>query len=83
VRHPIVVAQQVMEKTEHCMLVGKGALEFAKSVGIEEIDPIELLTEREIEFLKKIRNNEKFTSKTVFENKMGTVGCVAMDGLYY
>lgn len=73
----------VMEKSEHCMLVGKGALEFAKSVGIEEIDPIELLTDREIEFLKKIKNDEKFKSKTVFENKMGTVGCVALDGLLY
>ncbi len=39
--HPSSVARLVMERTDHVMLVGKGALEFAKSFGFEEV---ELLT---------------------------------------
>jgi N4-(beta-N-acetylglucosaminyl)-L-asparaginase len=41
--HPSSVARLVMERTDHVMLVGPGALEFATSWGFEEQ---ELLTER-------------------------------------
>lgn len=40
--HPSSVARLVMERTDHVMMVGPGALEFAKSFGFEEQD---LLTE--------------------------------------
>jgi len=36
IRHPSSVARLVMERTDHVMLVGLGALEFAKSWGFEE-----------------------------------------------
>jgi len=39
--HPSSVARLVMERTDHVMLVGAGALEFARSFGFEEV---ELLT---------------------------------------
>ncbi len=39
--HPSSVARLVMERTDHVMLVGPGALAFARSFGIEEV---ELLT---------------------------------------
>ena len=42
IRNPSSVARQVMERTDHVMLVGRGALEFAKSMGFPEED---LLTE--------------------------------------
>ena len=43
VKTPSSVARLVMERTDHVMLVGQGALEFARSFGFEETD---LLTER-------------------------------------
>ena len=95
VRNPICVARMVMNRTEHNLLVGENALEFAKSnlktdeekkeLLIESVE--ELLTKRELEFLDRIRNNEEFTSRTVFEakdtqpspSKRGTVGVVVLD----
>ncbi len=38
IKTPSSVARLVMERTDHIMLVGKGALEFAKSFGFEEED---------------------------------------------
>jgi len=94
VRNPIKIAQRIMNRTEHALLVGENALEFAKSScnSEEELKEIivdsveELLTEREKHFLENIRNNQQFTSRTVFEpknevppSKRGTVGCVVLD----
>ncbi len=38
IKHPLSVARRVMEKTPHVMLVGEGALKFAKEEGFEEED---------------------------------------------
>ena len=43
IKTPASVARLVMERTDHVMLVGPGALEFAKGFGFEEFD---LLTDR-------------------------------------
>ncbi len=43
IMHPASVARLVMERTDHVMLVGPGALEFAKSWGFPEED---LLTDK-------------------------------------
>jgi len=43
IKHPSSVARLVMERTDHVMLVGPGALAFAKSFGFPEED---LLTEK-------------------------------------
>jgi len=43
IKHPSSVARLVMERTDHVMLVGAGALEFARSWGFAEED---LLTEK-------------------------------------
>jgi N4-(beta-N-acetylglucosaminyl)-L-asparaginase len=40
--HPSEVARLVMERTDHCLLVGKGAYDFARAHGFEHVD---LLTE--------------------------------------
>ena len=47
--HPISVARRVMEKTNHVMLVGEGARQFALSEGFPEVD---LLTEGRAEAWK-------------------------------
>ncbi|MFQ5704606.1 MAG: N(4)-(beta-N-acetylglucosaminyl)-L-asparaginase [Gemmatimonadales bacterium] len=43
IKNPASVARLVMERTDHVMLVGKGALDFAKSFGFKEEN---LLTEK-------------------------------------
>ena len=43
IKTPASVARLVMERTDHIMLVGVGALEFARSFGFEEVD---LMTEK-------------------------------------
>jgi N4-(beta-N-acetylglucosaminyl)-L-asparaginase len=43
IMHPSEVARLVMERTDHCMIVGRGAYEFARMHGHEHV---ELLTEK-------------------------------------
>jgi N4-(beta-N-acetylglucosaminyl)-L-asparaginase len=54
IMHPASVARLVMERTDHVMLVGPGALEFAKSWGFPEED---LLTEKARESWLRWREN--------------------------
>lgn len=78
--HPVSVARRVMEKTEHCLLVGEGALRFAKSVGFEELPPEELLTARELRFFEEIKSQRGFRTHHPFmDAPSDTVGAVAMD----
>ncbi len=78
--HPIAVARLVMECTEHCLLVGSGALAFARSVGIHEVAARELVTARELAFYEKVRDDPSYTASQLFEPApMDTVGAVALD----
>jgi beta-aspartyl-peptidase (threonine type) len=82
IRHPVTLARKVMEDTEHCMLVGRGARSFARSIGMEIVPTTELLTPRELERLEEIRKIKGFRSRSAFEHlpqKKGTVGAVALD----
>ncbi len=45
-RHPISLARTVMEKSPYVMLIGNGADTFAKSQGLEQVDPSFFFTER-------------------------------------
>lgn len=38
IMHPAAVARLVMKRTDHCLLVGEGALRFAKMHGFPEVD---------------------------------------------
>jgi N4-(beta-N-acetylglucosaminyl)-L-asparaginase len=38
IMHPAAVARLVMRRTDHCLLVGEGALKFAKMHGFPEVD---------------------------------------------
>src|SRR5262245_25697456 len=42
IMHPAAVARLVMRRTDHCLLVGEGALKFARAHGVPEVN---LLTE--------------------------------------
>jgi N4-(beta-N-acetylglucosaminyl)-L-asparaginase len=38
IMHPAAVARLVMKRTDHCLLVGEGALRFARAHGFPEVD---------------------------------------------
>lgn len=38
VMHPAAVARLVMKRTDHCLLVGEGALKFARAHGVAEVN---------------------------------------------
>jgi len=46
-RHPIAVARQVMERLPHVMLVGEGAMRFAREVGAEKGSPVPTISQEE------------------------------------
>ncbi len=69
VRHPITAARAVMEQSDHVMLSGEGASEFARESGLEIVDPSFFYTEKRYNSLQRVKDEEKH----------GTVGCVALD----
>lgn len=83
IKHPISAARAVLEKSEHVMMVGKGAEAFAASSGLEIVDPAYFKTERRWSSLQRILEAEKqeieLSESDDKDRKHGTVGCVALD----
>jgi len=82
-KNPISLARLVMEKSEHVMLMGEGAEEFAKQFNLEWVENNYFFTERRWKSLqKKITKKSKegaFLNKSRTIEKFGTVGCVVLD----
>jgi L-asparaginase / beta-aspartyl-peptidase len=81
IRNPITLARLVMEKSEHVLLTGIGAVRFAKENGILQCKPDELLVGRELQRWKELHKRKSFSTKEPFKNKLpsDTVGAVAFD----
>ena len=83
IRNPISAARAVMEKSEHVMMVGRGAELFATTMGLEVVDPSYFWTERRWKSLQNELLKEKNKPVTALvgpdEKKFGTVGAVALD----
>jgi L-asparaginase / beta-aspartyl-peptidase len=92
VKNPVTAARAVMEKSEHVMLSGKGAEEFARLAGCTIVKPAYFFTPERWNGLKKAQEKEKADSmlkknKTAdipstypfHDQKFGTVGAVALD----
>ncbi|MFD1768554.1 isoaspartyl peptidase/L-asparaginase family protein [Sphingobacterium suaedae] len=92
IKNPITAAKAVMEKSEHVMLVGKGAEAFAVSQGVTAVDPSYFWTKSRWEALQELLERDKGSTAldhdqrqsyapklNVREEKFGTVGCVALD----
>ena len=80
IRNPIFLARKVMEETEHVLLVGSGAYEFAAEVGVERCNTEDLLVGRELKRFRKLQEQKEFITQSVFERDLGdTVGAVAID----
>jgi len=78
VRNPIRLARKVMESSEHVLLVGEGAEQFAKEHGVALCRPEALIIERERQAWQKCREG-KHSSAHHFAEHLGTVGAVARD----
>ena len=80
VRNPVSLARLVMEKSEHILLVAKGAEQFARDHGVPICRPEELLTGRERERWKLVRGMTDWHTSRAFETAYtDTVGAVARD----
>ncbi len=78
VKNPILVAQKVMEETEHILLAGEGAVRFARKMGFEEFNPI--TKDRQEQMKKKPTHSlYKDINKIIEIYGGGTVGAVAID----
>lgn len=91
IKNPISAAMAVMQKSEHVLMVGKGAEAFAKEVGLTLVDPSYFWTKFRWDALQKIKAED--STKTALDHdvqsnrlgilnkdaKFGTVGCVALD----
>jgi len=89
VKNPISVARKVMEKTDHVLLIGEGAVKFARLLGFEEYDPVTEERLKQWEELRKkliekgeVRHWKKLNEliKEFPEVLRSTVGAVAFDG---
>ncbi|WP_431166095.1 isoaspartyl peptidase/L-asparaginase family protein [Tenacibaculum halocynthiae] len=89
VKNPISAAIQVMNNSNHVLLSGIGADNFAKEKGLEIMDPSYFYTEKRFKSLQRIKDKEKtqldhdekstFYDTDIKDSKFGTVGCVALD----
>ena len=76
IKNPITAAREVMEKSEHVFLSGKGASTFARQQGLEIVKNKYFYTPSRYQSLKQLQKNER--EPTPADNT-GTVGCVALD----
>jgi L-asparaginase / beta-aspartyl-peptidase len=95
VKNPILVAEKVMTDTDHLLLSGFGATEFARKMGFDEYN---VITERALARLQRVtdhgsryfqkQNQQRFPSgvpaseteaDSIPESQTGTVGAVARD----
>ncbi len=87
VRNPIQVARKVMEETDHVILSGEGALQFARLMGFPDYNPVTEQRNRDWQEKRKALGHAKHPdlprlSRLVRRHTEfggGTVGAVALD----
>lgn len=78
VKNPILLARGVMERSPHVMLVGDGAEEFAREIGIELVEPDYFRTQARWQQYLKFRDGQR-SNQAARDRYFGTVGAVALD----
>ncbi len=85
IKNPIKLARAVMDKSEHVMLCGKGAEEFAKSLNFDFEPDAYFFVQQRYDQLMQIRDSGKTQMDHTAadpkegQKKFGTVGAVALD----
>ena len=78
IKNPIDLACRVMTDSEHVMLMGDGAEEFARQQGFEMMDPAYFYTDFRWQQLQRIKARE-LASRDQQDQWFSTVGAVALD----
>ena len=78
IRNPVELARAVMEKSEHVMLAGAGAEEFAAHQGFSFVEQSYFHTPERWQQLQRIRSGDGGLSGHTISH-VGTVGAVALD----
>jgi beta-aspartyl-peptidase (threonine type) len=83
IANPIMLARLVLEKSEHVMFIGEGAMHFADQCGIQRLPEHYFVTQDRIDQLQKaIAVGKMSLDHDTIEredNKYGTIGAVAKD----
>jgi beta-aspartyl-peptidase (threonine type) len=79
IKNPIKLARRVMEETEHVLMCGSGAEEFAREAGSEFAPPEYFFDEFRYEQLLQARREDEVRLDHSPIKKFGTVGAVALD----
>ncbi|KAI8486374.1 Isoaspartyl peptidase/L-asparaginase [Branchiostoma belcheri] len=80
IAHPISLARQVMEKTDHTMIAGVGANLFSKELGIPQVPTDQLVTDDARKQWEEYHKYKRAVNE-LFDSQLGhdTVGAVAVD----
>ncbi len=76
IKNPIRLARTVMEKSEHVLLTGSGASQFAIEQGFKQVPNSYFYTDKRLQQLQELLKKER---EAGINDKHGTVGCVALD----
>ena len=84
VKNPVKAARLVMEQTTHVLLVGDGAMDFARDQHLEFEDSTYFATQKRMQELRETKEEEKkrrgeYGSLRFPHTQLGTVGAVALD----
>lgn len=77
IKNPIALARTVMEHSEHVLLCGAGALDFARAQGVEEAPDAYFFSEFRHQQWKEAQRSNRV--QLDHSDKFGTVGAVALD----
>jgi beta-aspartyl-peptidase (threonine type) len=80
-RNPVLLARAVMEKSPHVMMIGDGAEQFGRAVGMRMVEPAYFITRERQRDLERARAAEKGRKRAGLPARLlvGTVGAVALD----
>ncbi|MDD8018918.1 MAG: isoaspartyl peptidase/L-asparaginase [Bacteroidota bacterium] len=81
IRNPISLARLIMDKSEHVLITGMGAVRFALENGMQQCKSDDLLVGRELQRWKDLQGKSTFSTKDAFKKKLpsDTVGAIALD----
>jgi beta-aspartyl-peptidase (threonine type) len=84
IKNPITAAYAVMTKSEHVMMVGKGAEKFAEEQGLEIVEPAYFFDSLRYQQWLEVTKGENEKEASLIDpytkdKKFGTVGAVALD----
>lgn len=81
IKNPVKLARDIMEKSNHVFLAGRGAMDFAKSLGYKMEEASYFYDALRYQQWQEIKDSDTFQldHSAKKDSKFGTVGAVALD----